>query len=104
MFFDDEDTRFVDNKTYKLRKKERSITLSNLSDSSVKVDQLVQRYYYESTRLLVDIKTGALKVRGILSEVTGIVKQLSINKNKLRPYKVLCQKMSQGYTQLFPLA
>ena len=42
-------------------------------------------------------------MRGILSEVCGIIKQLEPMKNKRKAYKVMCKKMLKQYQQIFPL-
>ena len=93
----------MDNKTNKLRKKERTITISSVRDSKVQPDKLAAVYFVESTELLSAVMTGAIKVRGILSEVCGISKQLEHKKNKRKAYRVIFKKMLEQYKQLFPL-
>ena len=60
VFFDEENTRFVDNKTNKLRKKERTITISSVRDSKVQPEKLAAIYFVESTELLSAVMTGAI--------------------------------------------
>ena len=60
VYFDDEDTRFVDKKTYKLRKKERTVTISSVRDSKVQPEKLAAVYLVQLTKLLSAVMTGAI--------------------------------------------
>jgi hypothetical protein len=57
-----------------LTSRDAQITISSLENSKVDVDNLAPRYLETSNNVLQHIKEGAIKLRGIVSEVLGIIK------------------------------
>lgn len=76
--FDDEETRLINNQGEDLAKsltsRDAQITISSLENSKVDVKNLAPRYLETSNSVLLLIKEGAIKLRGIVSEVLGIIK------------------------------
>ena len=76
--FDDEETRLINKQGEDLVKsltsRDAQITISSLENSKVDVDNLAPRYLETSNSVLQHIKEGAIKLRGIVSEVLDIIK------------------------------
>ena len=60
VFFDEEDTRFVDDETNNVQQKDLTITISSVRDSKVQPEKLAAVYFVESTELLSAVMTGAI--------------------------------------------
>jgi hypothetical protein len=108
MQFNEEETRLINNEGEDFAKsltvRDTQITIASLEDSKVDVDNLAPRYLATSNRVLQQIKEGAIKLRGIASEILGIIKQGERTvANKKDAFKSVCVKLLEAFNKSKPI-